>query len=121
MFSVQSYNIPPPYARPKVWFVKEGLRQPDEDKPSNTSFHAALTTFGPNVKGGNLYTFTDYINTDGAFYVQNDSGILWTLPSSAGTVKRIQYGFNASLSNSIYTDLGVVRPLGLALNYIIKV
>ena len=29
-------------------------------------------------------------------------------------------GFNASISNSVYTESGAIRPLGLALNYIIK-
>ena len=45
-----------------------------------------------------------------------------TGPNGSGSVGyiEVQNDFNASNSNSIYTDSGKVYPLSLALNFIIK-
>ena len=73
-------------------------------------------TFGPNVIGKFTGWTVPSWYTEGAF---SDIQVGSSAQGAAGNGYKY-YQFDASRSNSIYTDSGVVRPLGLALNYIIR-
>lgn len=97
-----------------------GRYQPEQLPNVNGSFLPETRT---NADGGTIHTnFTADVpgslngGVHGAIYANRSSwgGDIKNTGSAEGFI------FDASESNSIYTDSGVVRPLGLALNYIIR-
>lgn len=76
---------------------------------------------GPNITGQSK-SFICYgaLISSGALGSGKDSASPHAYAGNSGNDKNILY-FNASNSNSIYTDNGSIIPLSLALNYVIKV
>lgn len=75
----------------------------------------------PNITGSAERNIVDNVTSiySGALAITSPERVM-QFTSGGNTMKRTTLQFNASNSNSIYTDSGKVYPLSLALNFIIK-
>lgn len=96
------------------------LKAPDASAPISQYINTDPVTFGPNVTGttGDLRIMYSSLNIQGAFSAVNIGQQAFRGGNTIGTVEKLN--FNASSSNSIYTDNGHVYLLSCALNFIIK-
>lgn len=73
----------------------------------------------PNITGtGDASTNINTSATTGAFYVASNSGT--RIKGTSSSDERQAYGFDASLSNSIYGNSSTVQPPALTMRFYIK-
>ncbi len=79
----------------------------------------APVTFGPNVTGNTSPYISTGTDNSGALYTIT-GGQYFSYYGGSTIANKASINFDASCSNSVYTDSGKIYPLSLALNFIIK-
>lgn len=88
------------------------------------SFGSTQEASAPNISGRIIreYQGKDYISTDGCLWVSNTYSSWATQGGGWANSPTIDITFDASRSNSVYKwAMGEVRPINVAINYIIRV